>query len=129
MTPEPRWITKTLAFAIHAHVLAEHGGAAGLRDEAALDSALAAPIHRFLYEQTDPVTLAAAYAHAISRNHPFVDGNKRVAFVLAVIFLERNGIAFHAPEVEVVERTLALAARAIDEAAYEAWLRAHTSPH
>jgi death on curing protein len=126
MTDEPRWISKLMALAIHEQLLAEHGGASGLRDEGGLESALASPVNRFHYGDTDTVALAAAYALAISRNHPFVDGNKRLAFVLAVVFLELNGRRFTAAETEVVERTMALAARVIGETEYAQWLRANT---
>jgi death on curing protein len=126
MTKEPAWITKPIARAIHEYLLAEHGSASGLRDEGLLDSALASPVNRFHYGETDIIALAAAYAYALSRNHPFVDGNKRVAFVIAITFLELNGIRFTAPETEVVERTLALAAREIGEEDYAAWLKARS---
>jgi death-on-curing protein len=76
---EPRWISKAAALAIHGRLLAEHGGAAGLLDEGALDAALASPSNHFAHGEKDLFRLAAAYAHAISRNHPFQDGNKRVA--------------------------------------------------
>ncbi len=127
MTKEPTWITKPMVRAIHEHLLAEHGSASGIRDEGLLDSALANPVNRFHYGETDLIALAAAYAHALSRNHPFVDGNKRVAFVVAVTFLELNGFRFTAPESEVVERTLTLAAREIGEAEYAAWLKERTT--
>jgi death on curing protein len=123
MNDEPRWISKPVAIVIHEHLLAEHGGPVGIRDEGLLESALANPRNRFHDGETDIITLAAAYAHSISRNHPFVDGNKRLAFVIAVTFLEMNGLRFVASEVEAVERTLALAAREIGENEYADWLR------
>ena len=114
------------ALAIHEKMLAWCGGLPGLRDTGLLESALARPQHLFHYGQPSLPELAAAYAAGVVRNHPFLDGNKRTGFVLAAAFLEINNCAFLAPEVEVVERTLALAARAIEETDYAAWLAANT---
>lgn len=123
---EPLWMEMADVLAIHEKMLALFGGMAGLRDNGLLESALARPTHLFHYAQPTLPELAAAYAAGVVRNHPFLDGNKRTGFVLAAAFLEINGCEFFAPEVEVVERTLALAARAIEETEYAAWLTANT---
>lgn len=109
--------------AAHDEALAAHGGASGVRDMGLLDSALARPQNLFAHGEGDHAALAAAYAFGIVRNHPFVDGNKRTAFMTAVFFLELNGHRFAANEVEATLRTLGLAAGEIDEAEFAAWLR------
>lgn len=124
---EPLWMEMADALAIHEKMLALFGGLPGLRDSGLLESALARPQHLFHYAKPALPELAAAYAAGVVRNHPFLDGNKRTGFVLAAAFLEINGCRFDAPEVEVVERTLALAARAIEEADYATWLSANTN--
>lgn len=123
MSKGPRWVSKSAALAIHEALLSAHGGAVGVRDEALLESALTSPRNRFAYEKPDVFQLAAAYAHALTRNHPFHDGNKRVALTVAGVFLELNGFRIEAPEVDAVSATLALSTREIDEAAFAAWLR------
>lgn len=107
----------------HDEALAAHGGASGVRDMGLLESALARPRNQFAYGETDVAALAAAYAFGIVRNHPFVDGNKRTAFLTAVLFLERNGARFTASEVDSALKTLALAAEEIEEAQFAIWLR------
>ena len=106
---EPRWLDKALALAIHDRQLAEHGGGVGVRDAAMLESALARPINRWVNGDDDPASLAAAYAFGVARNHPFVDGNKRTAWVLARLFLVINeyDLAFSAQEAIVAMLTLA----------------------
>ena len=102
-----------------------HGGLPGLRDADALESALARPRQAWIYaEQTDIASLAAAYAFGIARSHPFNDGNKRIAFVVAAVFAELNGLRLDAPESEVVDMMLKLASGTIDEDALAEWLRA-----
>jgi len=123
---EPLWMELADALAIHEKMLALFGGLPGLRDAGLLESALARPQQLFHYANPNLTELAAAYAAGVVRNHPFLDGNKRIGFVLAAAFLEINRCEFGASEVEVVERTLALAARAIEEADYAAWLTANT---
>ena len=123
---EPLWMELADALAIHEKMLALFGGLPGLRDAGLLESALARPQQLFHYAHPTLPELAAAYAAGVVRNHPFLDGNKRTGFVLAAAFLEINRGEFGASEVEVVERTLALAARAIEEADYAAWLTANT---
>ena len=108
--------------AIHEMMLAQHGGLAGVRDQSVLLSALARPQQRFAYRQASIPALAAGYAFGIVRNHPFVDGNKRTGFMVAVTFLAVNGWTFEASEESVVERTVALASGAINEQDYASWL-------
>ena len=110
--------------AIHFDQLREHGGLAGLRDEGALEAALARPRQRWAYgRKVDLAALAAAYAYGLARGHPFRDGNKRVAFVTMLVFLELNGRQFTAPEEDVVRTMTALAADDLSEAALARWLR------
>jgi death-on-curing protein len=119
---DPIWITREVIQATQEALLERFGGLAGVRDEGLLDSALNRPRHLHAYGETSFYAMAAAYAHGIVKNHPFLDGNKRAGFMAAYIFLGANGLEFQAPEEEVVERTLALAAGAIDAADYAAWL-------
>ena len=114
--------------AIHGLLVAEHGGPVGIRDEGLLDSALASPLQHHAYGEKDLFVLAAALAHAITRNHPFEDGNKRLSLALAGVFLELNGWRLGAPEADAVAMTLALALREIDQAAFAAWLRESCKP-
>lgn len=119
---------KDTVIALHEQLLAEFGGSPGLRDEGLLDSALARPRHRHAYEAAGLPGLAASYALGLVKNHPFLDGNKRIGFAAAVLFLELNGRRFGAGEVDAVVKTLALAAGEIDEGGYAAWLEANTQP-
>ena len=123
MTREPKWISKSAVLAIHERLLAEHGGAPGLRDEGALEAALASPRNQLAYENADLFRIAASYAHGINRNHPFVDGNKRVALTAAGVFLELNGFRLEAPEQDAVQATLALSSGEIGEEQFAEWLR------
>lgn len=120
---EPQWVFRETVLALQELLLAEFGGAAGLRDEGLFDSALARPENRFVYEQADIFDLAAAYAFGLVRNHPFIDGNKRIGFTVAVLFLELNGWRFVATEADAVIQTLAMAASVLDEPEYAAWLK------
>lgn len=123
---EPEWLSKAVILAVHDEQLAEHGGGVGVRDAGLLDSALARPQNRFAYDASvDLPTLAAAYAFGLARNHPFVDGNKRTAFVAAELFLDLNGITVTASDEECVLTMLRLAAGEIEETEYAAWLRAN----
>lgn len=124
MSKEPKWLSKEAVLAIHERLLAEHGGAGGILDEGSLDSALAAPRNRFLYEQADVFRLAAAYAQAFTRNHSFRDGNKRVALTAAAVFLERNGYLLGASERDAATAMVALVERKMDEVGLADWLRA-----
>ena len=120
-----RWIDKQALLLLHGESLAEHGGAAGMRDEGLLDSALARAQNLEAYGEPDVASLAAAYGSGISQNHPFVDGNKRAAFLSVGLFLALNGHRLDATQVEATVTILSLAAGELDEAAFAAWLRAH----
>lgn len=120
---EPRWLGERTVLAIHARHLVRFGGASGLRDRGLLESALARPRNLHAYGEGDLFVLAATYAGGIVRNHPFVDGNKRTAFVAAALFLQKNGFRVVAPEPEAVVMTLGLASGELPEAGYAAWLR------
>ena len=125
---EPAWLPRDLVLALHDRLIAEFGGAPGTRDLGLLDSALARPRNRFAYESPSVFTLAATYADGLLRNHPFVDGNKRVALVAAVVFLEQNGFRFLAAESDAARQTWSLAAAEIDELAYASWLETNSEP-
>jgi death on curing protein len=120
---EPIWLDARDANAVHDRQLAEHGGGMGLRDAGLLESALARPINRWNYGEDDPAELAAAYAFGVARNHPFIDGNKRTAWVLARLFLAVNGhkISFNAEE--AIQMMLALAAGELEEDVVSVWFR------
>ena len=123
---EPRWVLRLVVDAIHTDMLLTHGGLPGLRDEDLLESALARPRQRFAYDATtDLAALAAAYGFGLARNHPYLDGNKRVAFVTMAVFLGLNGLVFTASEADVVTTMVALAAGMLDEEALADWLRRH----
>ena len=111
--------------AVHDRQLSEHGGPAGVRDEGALASALARPVNQWYYGTDDPCALAASYAFGIARNHPFVDGNKRTAWVAARLFLRLNGQALAFTEREAIATVLALAAGELSEEELADWLRQH----
>jgi death on curing protein len=120
---EPQWVLRETVLALQERLLAEFGGLSGVRDPGLLDSALARPRQLFAYRKPSLFDLAAAYAFGLVRNHPFLDGNKRIGFTTAIIFLELNGYRFTASEVEATVKTLALAARDVDEASYSVWLK------
>lgn len=122
------WVEDETVLALHDQLLAAFGGASGVRDEGLLASALARPRAKARYAASDLFDLAAAYAFGLVKNHPFVDGNKRIGFATAIVFLEVNGQIFEAPEAEALVETLALAAGDRSEAAYAAWLRRHSRP-
>jgi death-on-curing protein len=125
---EPTWVRPDVVLALHERLLSEFGGASGIRDQTMLESALARPQQRFHYGKGDVFDLAASYAFGIARNHPFVDGNERSAFATAITFLHLNQHEFTATEADAVIQTLALAAGALDESGYAAWLRANSRP-
>jgi death-on-curing protein len=123
---EPEWLERVVVDAIHLDQLREHGGLAGIRDENALESALARPRNRWHYEpKVDLPTLAAAYGWALVTSHPYRDGNKRVAFVAMAVFVELNGYVLEAPEEEVVQVMLAVADRRCTEKDLAEWVQAH----
>jgi len=111
--------------AVHDRQLGEHGGPAGVRDAGALSSALARPVNQWHYGEDDACALAAAYAFGIARNHPFVDGNKRTAWVAARLFLRLNGHAIAFSQADAIATMLALAAGELAEDGLADWLRKH----
>lgn len=121
------WISAAVAAAVHDRQLAEHGGPAGLRNLGGLESALARAENLAAYEEPDAAALAAAYAFGITRNHPFVDGNKRTAWVLARQFLELNDKRLEYVESEAIATMLALAAGELGEEQLADWLRERIS--
>jgi len=126
---EPRWLSSVHVLSIHADQIQAHGGSLGLRDRSLFESALERPRNRFLYDpEADLPALAAAYGFGLSSNHPFVDGNKRVAFQAMYLFLGLNGFRIDAPEEDVVALILALASGNLEEPALADWLRSHLSP-
>ena len=126
---EPLWLAEREALALHDRLLALHGGAAGVRDSALLQSALARPQQIHVYaDSPDRFDLAAAYTAGIVHNHPFIDGNKRTGFVVGILFLELNGYRFTASEADAAQAVLELAAGTLDEAGYTNFLRANSQP-
>ncbi len=125
---EPVWIDDALVLAIHDRQLVEHGGAAGVRDESLLQSALGRPPNHLAYASSDIIELAMLYTAGILQNHPFVDGNKRTGFVVGVLFLELNGYRFTASEEAAAQSIIELAAGTIDETGFCAFLRANVKP-
>ena len=117
------WIERAIVLAIHNEQLAEHGGLTGIRDEGLLESALATPLNLAAYHTPDCADLAAAYGFGIARNHPFMDGSKRTAFVAIELFLAMNGYELVAEDVDCVLTMFALAAGELDEPALAAWVR------
>jgi death-on-curing protein len=124
------WIEKRVVLAYHDMQLAEHGGSSGVRDEGLLESALARPQNFAAYASGAPslCRLAAAYAFGIAKNHPFVDGNKRTALVVAVAFLERNGVTFTATQEDAYLTFYDLAAGRLTEDQLTAWFEEHSVP-
>ncbi len=122
------WLSRQLILAIHDEQLAEHGGAIGIRDEGLLESTLARPLNLAGYGQPDTAELAARYAIAIARNHPFVDGNKRVAYVALEAFLALNGLRFPVSDADAVIMTLRLAAGDVTDQAFTAWMQSNVRP-
>lgn len=125
MSRVARWVDKRALLLLHGESLSEHGGLPGLRDEGLLDSALARPLNLAAYGQPDFAELAAAYGVGLAKNHPFADGNKRVAFLAVGLFLALNGFRLTASQVEATQAMLAVAAGELDEAAFAGWLRKH----
>jgi len=124
---EPEWLTTQDALLFHAQLITTFGGTAGVRDTGLLESAISRPRNVLAYESKDLCILASSYAHGVAKNHPFVDGNKRVAFVLARVFLGMNGVQFDPPETEAVVMVEGLASSQISEAEFAAWLRKHSA--
>ena len=126
-----RWISKPALMMLHDESLAEHGGAEGVRDDGLLDSALARPLNIVAYSDPaappDVATLAASYGVGLAKNHAFVDGNKRAAFLAVGLFLALNGWRLQCTQAEATFTMLAVAAGDVSEDAFAAWLRAHTA--
>lgn len=122
----PVWLSRKIILTIHTELVARFGGATGLRDSGLLDSALARPQQTFSYSQPTLSEMAAAYSEGLVKNHPFVDGNKRIGFMAAYVFLAVNGQQLIASEEEAVLQTLALAAGEIGAPEHAAWLAANT---
>lgn len=126
---EPRWIERAVLDHIHAELIAEHGGSYGVRDSGLIESALARPRQRRAYEpEADLALLAAAYAYGLARNHGYVDGNKRVAFMAAYVFLRANGLELVAPEVEAYAVMIDVATGELPEEDLARWLRLSCRP-
>lgn len=126
---DPRWVDRLVVDTVHHDLLRAHGGMPGLRDESALESAVARPRQKHAFDTSvDVAALAAAYGFGLARNHPFNDGNKRISFVTMAVFLGLNGYDLEAPETEVVTTMPDLAAGVITEDVLADWLRAHIIP-
>ena len=124
---EPVWVTEEDCLSFHDKLLARFGGASGVRDKGLLLSALARPQHVFAYETPSLFDLAAAYAHGIVKNHPFIDGNKRIAFQAMYVFLALNGQRLTATARNAADTIIALAAGELDEGELAGWIRAHVA--
>ena len=126
---DPVWVPRAAIEAAHADQIRVHGGQPGLRDEGLLDSAIARPRNRWEYEpDSDLADLAAAYGFGLVRNHPFLDGNKRIGLVIANVFLLLNEHEIEAPEPQVVDITLRVADGSLDESEFAAWIRSVLVP-
>jgi death-on-curing protein len=123
---EPVWVLREVVLMAHEQSLVQFGGSAGVRDEGLMDSALGKPQNLFAYGKPSLFELAASYAFGLVKNHPFIDGNKRTGFVVAVTFLECNGWHLEASEVDAAVCTLALAAGEMSESDYAEWLKANS---
>ena len=125
---EPAWIDLEVVLAIHDEQLAEHGGQAGMRDHGLLEAAMARPQNQFAYGENSLPRLAASYAFGISRNHPFLDGNKRTSLVVAELFLDANGFELTATDTQCVTTFLQLAAGDLTEDQLADWITTHSAP-
>ncbi len=121
------WLDARAIIAIHDEQLAEHGGGAGTRDAGLLESALARPLNLATYGRPDAAALAACYAVALAKNHPFVDGNKRTSFVAMELFLALNGVTLTAGDADCVLTMLAVASGATDETTLSEWIRRNSA--
>ncbi len=121
---EPTWVVFDVVIAVHQMLLEEHGGLIGIRDAGLLESALHRPRQQFSYSnKLSLFDLAAAYGYGLAKNHPFVDGNKRVSLTISALFLELNGVSFNAPEAEAVLIIEQLAAGKINEETLSSWFK------
>jgi death-on-curing protein len=128
MKQEPEWLLREFIIAAHERLIAEFGGSSGLRDDGLVESALARPLHLQHYGNPTLAELAASYAFGLARNHPFIDGNKRIAFIAAAVFLERNGLCFTAPEAEATIAMMRVAEGSMSERQLASWLGEHLAP-
>lgn len=122
------WVNRQVLLLLHDESLAEHGGAPGLREAGLLESALARPLNLALYEQPDVASLAASYGVGLAKNHAFVDGNKRAAFLAVGMFLAVNGFRLHATQVDATLTVMKVAAGVMNEATFAQWIRDHIHP-
>lgn len=122
---EPVWVDRLVVEVVHAAQISEHGGLPGIRDDNVLEAGLARPKQKWHYEKANLAALAAAYGYGICQGHPFRDGNKRVAFLTMMIFLELNGQTIEAPESDVVSMMLSLAAGELSEVELVGWVKQH----
>jgi death on curing protein len=120
---EPAWITRKQVGAMHSRQLRRFGGATGLRDEGMLESARERPQNKWHYEQAHLAELAASYAFGLAKNHSFVDGNKRIAFMTMMAFLRKNGVRFAPDQAQATTIILSLAAGEVSEASLARWIR------
>jgi death on curing protein len=120
---QPAWLTYDQVIALHSRQLRRFGGAPGLRDEGLLRSALERPVNKWHYEQADLPELAAAHAFGLAKNHAFVDGNKRIAFMIMMVFLRKNGVPFAPDPALATAMTMALAAGEVSEESLARWIR------
>jgi death on curing protein len=125
---EPAWLDRRRILAVHSAQVREHGGVEGIRDDGLLDSALARPQNHFAYTGAKVPELAAIYAIAIARNHPFIDGNRRTAFVALELFLAMNGHDFTATDTDAAVMTLGMAAGEVEDDDFVSWVRHNTRP-
>jgi death-on-curing protein len=123
MSSEPKWLTYDQVIAIHSRQLPRFGGAAGLRDDVLLRSAIERPINKWHYEQSELPELAAAYAFGLAKNHAFVDGNKRIAFMSMMTFLRKNGVRFAPEQAHATSMIMSLAAGEVSEESLARWIR------
>jgi death on curing protein len=123
MSEEPKWVTYDQVVAIHSRQLRRFGGAPGLRDDGMLRSAIERPINKWQYEQEDLAALAAAYAFGLAKNHAFVDGNKRAAFMTMMVFLRKNNVRFTPDQAHATAIMISLAAGEVSEQSLARWIR------
>lgn len=120
---QPKWVLRETVLLLHEQSLADFGGSPGIRDEGLLESALDRPKNLLAYGKPGIFDMAASYGFGLAKNHPFIDGNKRTAFLVAALFIELNGFVFHADEADATVQVLALAAGVIDEKDFSVWLK------
>lgn len=126
--PEPEWLELRSIMILHDDVMERHGGMTGVRDRGALESAVTRPRNKWNYGEEDTLRLAAAYGYGLARNHPFSDGNKRIAYVAAELFLALNGFSLVASDEDKIATFLALAAGELTEDQLADWLKGRARP-